>query len=157
MTDRVVFVAGYSGRGKTALLVRLVERLKKRGLRVGVLKRSRSRARVEVAGTDTQRLYGAGADAVGFVGPEECFVRRRGPVDLAEAMGMLGEVDLVLVEGGKHLCGVKIWVGPGAEEGSGSLLAVVDGEPPSSDVPVLSHQDVDRLVELITDHLARGQ
>jgi molybdopterin-guanine dinucleotide biosynthesis protein B len=102
MGNIVAFV-GHSDSGKTSLIERLVAILRKKGYRVGVLKHTHARIRVDRKGTDTDRFRLAGA-AVSAIADDRTLVRFEsvdGPMALVAALA--AEVDMLLVEGHKSL------------------------------------------------------
>ena len=102
MSPNVVGFVGPSGVGKTSLLERLVPVLAARGLVVGAVKHASHGFVADREGTDSDRLYRAGASAVGLVSGAQLatFVRRDGDVSLAAALAALpAGLDVVLVEG----------------------------------------------------------
>ncbi len=99
----VVAFVGHSGAGKTSLIERLVAILRKKGYRVGVLKHTHARIKVDRNGTDTDRFRLAGA-AVSAIADDRTLVRFEGASDPMTLLSSLAaEVDLLLVEGYKQL------------------------------------------------------
>jgi len=106
----VLSVCGWKGSGKTTLVAALARELSARGLRVLAVKRAGEALRLDRDGTDTARLFEAGADVLAF-GPGECLLRRHGAGPLAEALAELGgRYDVVLIEGHKAGPGPKLWL-----------------------------------------------
>jgi molybdopterin-guanine dinucleotide biosynthesis protein MobB len=101
--------AAFSGTGKTTLLLDLLPRLKRAGLRIAVVKHAHHTFDMDHPGKDSYRLRGAGADEMLVAGRcrmawiRECNDNRSEP-SLGEALAMLDpqRLDLVLVEGFKH-------------------------------------------------------
>jgi len=107
----VVHVVGKKKTGKTTIVVRLVELLAARGLRVGTIKHAAHEYPRDVAGTDSYRHRTAGAVLAGFQTPQGFALFGDAPDDeanFARLLGWMQGLDLVIVEGGKHLPGVKI-------------------------------------------------
>ena len=110
----VLGFAAYSGTGKTTLLVRLIPLLKQQGVRVAMVKHAHHEFDIDIPGKDSYELRKAGADQV-LVASD----RRRALVrematpaeprleELVKKLD-LDEVDLVLVEGFRHLPFPKI-------------------------------------------------
>lgn len=111
----VLGVAGPSGSGKTTLLEALIPRLANRGLRVGVLKHARHELRMDAPGTDTSRLYTAGAAMVIAEDARQLAIRRAlsdvndWPVGMEAAPP---DLDLLLVEGYRDAPIARISVAP---------------------------------------------
>ena len=68
---------GYSGSGKTELLLHCLKLLKARGLSPAVLKSS-SEVHAVIASKDSQRFFDEGAAGVGFVDPSQTLLHLPG-------------------------------------------------------------------------------
>lgn len=99
----VLGLAGYSGSGKTTFLEKLITELKRRGYRVGVIKHTHHPVVLDQPGKDTWRHARAGADVVALAAPEGVYLSRKFESDPApeDVIAMIGEMDLILVEGYK--------------------------------------------------------
>jgi molybdopterin-guanine dinucleotide biosynthesis protein MobB len=97
----VITVQGPSGSGKTMLIEQVIERLRARGLSVGVMKHAHDGFTLDRRRKDSQRFWASGAQAVLIAGPEELFIRQRcSSSDLTELLGLLPQgLDCVLIEG----------------------------------------------------------
>jgi molybdopterin-guanine dinucleotide biosynthesis protein B len=99
----VVAVVGASGAEKTSLLEQLLPALRSRGLAVGAVKHASHGFEADRPGKDSQRLYGAGAEAVALVSAVQIATFARpapGGPRLRDALaGLPPGLDLVLVEG----------------------------------------------------------
>lgn len=95
---------GRSGSGKTTLLEKLVAELARRGLRVGVVKHTRHHVESDDPGTDTRRLWEAGAVHTALVTPDRAVHARRyaEPPSLSDVLPAIRGVDLLLIEGFKR-------------------------------------------------------
>lgn len=94
-------VCGYSGAGKTTLILDLVARLRRQGLAAVVVKHDRHGLHLDRDGKDTQRFFAAGADVVA-TDDAQCFSRKRGAVALEPLLLRLqARYDVILVEGFK--------------------------------------------------------
>jgi molybdopterin-guanine dinucleotide biosynthesis protein B len=101
--NNIVSFVGNSDSGKTRLIERLVAILRKKGYRVGVLKHTHARIKVDRKGTDTDRFRLAGA-AVSAIADDRTLVRFEGADDpMALLAALAAEVDILLVEGHKKL------------------------------------------------------
>jgi molybdopterin-guanine dinucleotide biosynthesis protein MobB len=128
--SRVLGVAGWKGSGKTTLLERVVPGLVAGGLGVVVVEHDVHGLRWDAAGSDSDRLFAAGADVV-VAAPGEALGRwRRDPgaaprgheaaegdgTVLAQLAALESRYDLVLVEGYKTESFPKVWLGRPGEE-----------------------------------------
>lgn len=110
----VIGFAAYSGTGKTTLLKKLIPLLRDLGLRAGVIKHAHHDVEFDVPGKDSYVLRKAGAGQVllasdrrwALMGEEAASVEPALPVLLGRMN--LSELDLVLVEGFRHLPFPKI-------------------------------------------------
>lgn len=98
----VIGIAGYSGSGKTTLIEKLIKEFNKHGLSIGVIKHDVHGIADNDIGKDSFRLSAAGAAGVVLCSPV-------GPA-LEEAIAMLSDVDLILVEGFKKANIVKLGI-----------------------------------------------
>jgi len=103
---RVIGLAGWSGAGKTTLIVKLIPLLRARGLTVSTLKHAHHEFDIDKPGKDSFQHREAGATEV-LVASANRFAlmhELRGAPEpcLAELLARLSPVDLVLVEGYKR-------------------------------------------------------
>jgi molybdopterin-guanine dinucleotide biosynthesis protein MobB len=110
----VLGFAAYSGTGKTTLLVKLLPLLKQNGLRVALIKHAHHDFDIDIPGKDSYELRKAGADQVLVASAHRIALIRESdtgddPVleDLINQLD-LEHVDLVLVEGFRHIAFPKI-------------------------------------------------
>jgi len=111
---RVIGLAGWSGAGKTTLIVKLIPCLRARGLTVSTLKHAHHEFDIDKPGKDSFLHREAGATEV-LVASANRFAlmhELRGAPEpcLAELLARLSPVDLVLVEGYKRDAHPKIEV-----------------------------------------------
>lgn len=103
---KVAAITGYSGAGKTTLIVALIRRYLAAGLRVGAIKHTHHVLNEERRG-DTGAFLDAGAEPVVFAGNGEAVVFRHSGImrvrfdDERDLLQQFGDTDVVLVEGFK--------------------------------------------------------
>lgn len=98
----VVQIVGYKNTGKTTLVCRLTELLKQRNYKVGTVKSDAHDFEMDEPGTDTWRHQQAGADITAISSSRRSAVLSNAPSTLAELLGHMKHVDIVLVEGFKR-------------------------------------------------------
>jgi len=111
----VLGFAAYSGTGKTTLLVKLLPLMKLQGLRVAMIKQTHHDFEIDKPGKDSYELRKAGADQVLLASDRRSALITEYEEDSAKP-GLpelvceldLDNIDLVLVEGFKHLPFAKI-------------------------------------------------
>ncbi|MBI4412974.1 MAG: molybdopterin-guanine dinucleotide biosynthesis protein B [candidate division NC10 bacterium] len=159
----VIAIVGRTGAGKTALLERLIPALTARGYRVGTVKHHHGGVLdLDAPGKDTWRHAKAGAVVVALAGSEQTAVFRGSGSTLDEITHLLlGEVDVVLVEGFKgtekpKIEVVRAAVSPeplcGPED---RLLALVSDVPLSRGVPVFGPEDAAGVAALVARYLEK--
>jgi molybdopterin-guanine dinucleotide biosynthesis adapter protein len=103
---RLIGLAGWSGAGKTTLIVKLIPELNSRGLRVSTIKHAHHAFDLDQPGKDSYEHRAAGADEVLVVSAKRVALMRelRGTPEppLPELLRLLKPVDLVLIEGFKR-------------------------------------------------------
>jgi molybdopterin-guanine dinucleotide biosynthesis adapter protein len=109
---RVIGLAGWSGAGKTTLILKLIPALKVRGFSVSTLKHAHHHFDVDVKGKDSYQHRMAGANEV-LVASKNRFALMRelwgeDEPPLKELLAKLSPVDVVLVEGFKTAAHKKI-------------------------------------------------
>ena len=163
-----VHVVGAHKSGKTTHAVALVEALAARGFAVGAVKHTRHDHDTDVSGTDSQRLFAAGASPVVFVSG-----RRTGVHAWHGEEPALDEVirrempsaDVVVVEGFRESAGPKVEVcrsatgrDPVAASDPGVFAVAADRVTPhSASVPRVGLGDVDALLPLVVRALGLGE
>ena len=160
-TDRplppLICIVGYSGAGKTTLMVNLITRLTRRGLRVGTIKHDVHGFQMDQPGKDSFRHKAAGAATSIISSPHQMTMvtdvdHDHAPQDL---LPMLATMDIVLAEGFKRGPLPKIEVfraetgkGP-ACQGDPRLLAVVSDVPLDWGVRYFATTDADDLADYL--------
>ncbi|HOT93510.1 MAG TPA: molybdopterin-guanine dinucleotide biosynthesis protein B [Anaerolineae bacterium] len=158
----VISFVGRSNSGKTTLIEKLIPLLRQRGYRVGVIKHTlRQDVETDIPGTDTRRLWDAGADHVAFVTPDRLVHTRRcvTPPTLEMALAGVTDVDLVIAEGFKHGEFPKIEVTRAARDPhlipdvENRIACVTDVPDLASDLPHFGLDDVIALADFIENSL----
>jgi molybdopterin-guanine dinucleotide biosynthesis protein B len=160
---KVIGIAGWSGAGKTTLVIRLLPALIARGLSVSTIKHAHHAFDVDKRGKDSYRHRDAGAHEVLISSRHRWALmheRRDGSeAELSELLDRLTPVDLVLVEGFKDYPHDKVEVyreslgKPLLAEHDPNVVAVAsDVRPPGLAVPVLGLDDVDAIAQFIMRH-----
>lgn len=111
---RVIGLAGWSGAGKTTLIVKLIPYLRERGIVVSTLKHAHHAFDVDQPGKDSYLHREAGAREVLVASSRRYALMHelRGAEEpgLSELLARMSPVDLILVEGYKRDAHVKIEV-----------------------------------------------
>ena len=89
----------YSNTGKTTYIERLIACLASRGVRVGAVKHDAHDFDVDKPGKDSWRFAQAGAAVVALASDTKCAVMEYRPVDYAEVLSRIKNVDVVICEG----------------------------------------------------------
>src|SRR5579863_6759340 len=134
---RVIGFAGWSGAGKTTLIVRLIPELNRRGFRVSTVKHAHHAFDLDQPGKDSYEHRAAGAEEVLVASANRVALMRelRGAPEpsLPELLRLLKPVDLVLIEGFKRDPMPKI-----------EIFRIANGKPQL-------HPNDPRIVALISD------
>ncbi len=160
---RVIGLAGWSGAGKTVLIVKLIPRLRACGLTVSTLKHAHHAFDIDTPGKDSFLHREAGATEV-LVASANRFAlmhELRGAPEprLADLLGRLSPVDLVLVEGYKRDRHPKIEVFRAAngkpflypDDPTIIALASDTREGAPAGLPLADLDDIDAVVALARD------
>ncbi len=134
---RVIGFAGFSGAGKTTLIVRLIPELARRGFSVSTIKHAHHGFDIDRPGKDSYEHRAAGAHEVLVVSANRLALMRelRGAPEpsLADLLRLVAPVDLILIEGFKRESLPKI-----------EVYRAANGKPPI-------HPQDDRIVALVSD------
>jgi len=160
---RVIGFAGFSGAGKTTLIVRLIPELNRRGFSVSTIKHAHHGFDLDQPGKDSYEHRAAGAHEVLVSSANRVALMRelRGAPEptLAELLRLLEPVDLALVEGFKRDSLPKIEVHrvanlkPALHPQDDSIVALIsdDADPPSH-LPHASIDDIAAAADLALAH-----
>lgn len=156
-------IVGWKNTGKTGLTERLVAEFCARGLAVSTIKHAHHDADMDQPGTDSYRHRAAGASEVVLSTPHRVAVlqelRGANEPPLADLLGRLQPVDLVLIEGYKREDHPKIETHRAASgktliaPGDPTILAVASDVPLDLDLPVLSLDDTRAVADFIAREL----
>jgi molybdopterin-guanine dinucleotide biosynthesis adapter protein len=153
---RVIGLTGWSGAGKTTLILKIIPALKQRGFSVSTLKHAHHNFDVDVKGKDSYAHREAGAQEVLVASKNRYALMRewRGMDEppLKELLTKLSPVDFVLVEGFKHEAHKKIALHrvanlkPPVWEGLSHIVAQVSD---AQEANVIALDDVPAIVGVI--------
>ena len=161
---KVMGIVGWSGSGKTSLLIQVLPILKGRGLRVSTMKHAHHWFDVDTRGKDSFRHREAGASEVLVVTSSRWVLMhesREEPEPSIEALiERMTPVDLLLIEGFKTHSHPKLEIHRQSEgkpllslEDPGIVAVASDRPLPGLAVPVLDLNDPDAIAEFILGHL----
>lgn len=157
---RAIGLAGWSGAGKTTLLARLIPELARRNLAVSTIKHAHHAFDVDTPGKDSYVHREAGAREV-LVASDKRWalmheLRGAPPPSLAELLGHLAAVDLVLIEGFRHEAHPRIEVHraangkPPLHPDDPGIVAIASDVPfPQAGRPVVALDDVAAIADLV--------
>ena len=161
---RIIGLAGWSGAGKTTLMVRLLPCLIGRGLSVSTLKHAHHRFDVDVPGKDSYEHRKAGARQVMVASGARWALmtelRTAREPALPELVARMDPVDLIIVEGFKRDAHPKIEIHRAANEkpwmrpDMPGIVAVASDVPPPYDLPRAPLDDVEAVADLVLAHAA---
>jgi molybdopterin-guanine dinucleotide biosynthesis protein B len=161
---RVIGLAGWSGAGKTTLIVKLIPALRARGFSVSTLKHAHHAFDIDKPGKDSYQHREAGATEVLVASANRWALMHelRGALEpaFASLLAHLAEVDFVIVEGFKAAAHAKLEVHRLANgkpflfpEDANIKAVVCDLADPAATLPArLPHahlDDIDAVAELI--------
>jgi molybdopterin-guanine dinucleotide biosynthesis adapter protein len=159
---RVIGFAGWSGAGKTTLIVRLIPELNQRGLSVSTIKHAHHNFDLDQPGKDSYEHRAAGAEEVVVASANRVALMRelRGAPEpsLRELLRLLNPVDLVLVEGFKRdpLPKIEIYRAangkPPLYPDDRNIVALISDAAPSGGLPHASIDDIASAADLVLAH-----
>jgi len=161
----VLGFAAYSGSGKTTLLSELLPLLVLDNLRVGVIKHSHHDFEIDQPGKDSYRLRKAGARQMLIASPYRTALISEQPAAQEPELGDLltkldrGHLDLVLVEGFRHIAFPKIEIHravtgkPLLHPEDDSIIAIASDTEINTTLPRLDLNRPQDIAEFITEYL----
>lgn len=162
---RIIGLAGWSGAGKTTLLIRLIPELAARGVAVSTVKHAHHAFDVDRPGKDSYEHRSAGARQVLVASARRWALmtelRDAPEPPLADLLGQLSPVDLVLVEGFKRDPHPKLEVHRGVNgkpwlhpEDPAIVAIASDIAPPPGAPPHVHLDEVAAVADLLLAHAA---
>lgn len=160
---KILGLAGWSGSGKTSLLVKLIPELVRRGHSVSTLKHAHHNFDVDRPGKDSYEHRIAGASEV-LISSANCFAlmhELRGAPEptVGELVARLSPVDLVLIEGYKAHAHDKLEVHrpalgkPLLAAEDRYVVAVASDAPiPGLKVPLIDLNNVSAIADFVVAH-----
>jgi molybdopterin-guanine dinucleotide biosynthesis protein B len=160
---RIIGFAGWSGAGKTTLIVKLIPELNRRGLSVSTIKHAHHNFDLDQPGKDSYEHRAAGAEEVLVASAHRVALMRelRGSPEptVAELLRLLKRVDLVLVEGFKRdpLPKIEIFRAangkPPMQPNDPRIVALIsDVVETSAGLPQASIDDIAAAADLVLAH-----
>ncbi|MBR0650790.1 molybdopterin-guanine dinucleotide biosynthesis protein B [Roseomonas terrae] len=159
---RIIGLAGWSGAGKTTLMVKLLPRLIGQGLSVSTLKHAHHRFDVDVPGKDSWEHRKAGAQQVMVASGARWALmtelRTAREPTLPELLARMDPADLIIVEGFKRDAHPKIEVHraangkPWMRPEMPGIVAVASDIAPPYDLPHALLDDVEGVAALVLAH-----
>jgi molybdopterin-guanine dinucleotide biosynthesis protein B len=157
---RIIGLAGWSGSGKTTLVTKVIPVLVGRGLKVATVKHAHHAFDTDQPGKDSWMHRQAGASEVAIVSSRRWAIlhelRDEPEPPLAEILGKLSAVDLVLIEGFKRHAHPKLEVyraavgKPLLHPEDDCIVAVATDAPlAEAAVPVVMLDDVERVANVL--------
>ena len=160
---KIIGIVGWSGSGKTSLLVALLPLLTARGLKVSTMKHAHHRFDVDQPGKDSYRHREAGASEVMVVASTRWVLmhetREEAEPSIEELIQRITPVDLLLIEGFKTHAHPKLEIHRSSEgkpllsPSDPEIVAVAsDTELTGLKVPVLDLNDPAAIAAFILDY-----
>ncbi|MEE9162519.1 MAG: molybdopterin-guanine dinucleotide biosynthesis protein B [Candidatus Neomarinimicrobiota bacterium] len=162
VTPPVIAIVGPSGSGKTRVATTLIRMLVDRGYRIAAVKHAAHGHQVDRAGTDSVRLFQAGAGRVVVSSPGQvtAIEQTRGETRLEDIVASLdSSYELVVAEGFKNSAVAKVLVlapempSPSPE----NVIAVVGDCGGAENVPCYTFQELDGLASQIQEQIMGSQ
>ena len=154
----VVAFAAYSGTGKTTLIEKLILELKSRSLRLAVIKHDGHKFEIDHEGKDSWRFAQAGADITMISSSEKTAYVEQGDLSLEQLLGMVHDVDLILVEGYKNKDLPQIGIarketGKGFTADISRFIALVTDMEVDTVLPCFGLEDISPIADFIQERM----
>jgi molybdopterin-guanine dinucleotide biosynthesis protein B len=163
---RIIGIAGWSGAGKTTLLTKVIPCIVGRGFKVATLKHAHHGFDIDQPGKDSHSHRMAGATEV-VVGSARRWalvheLRDEPEPTLAELIGKISPVDIILVEGYKRESHPKLEVHraavakPYLYPADPAIVAIASDEAlPGARIPVVDLDDIEGITDILLRHAGR--
>lgn len=160
---KVFGLVGWSGSGKTELMVKLLPELKRRGFKVSTMKHTHHNFDMDKPGKDSYRHREAGAEEVMVTSGRRWALvhelREEPEPDMDSLIEQMTPVDLLLIEGFKRNNHAKLEVSR-VETGKSLIAAdddtivavACDAQLEGLSIPVLDLDDVTAVADFIVKH-----
>jgi molybdopterin molybdotransferase len=157
--------AAFSGTGKTTLLEQLLPMLTRAGLKVGMLKHAHHQFDIDQPGKDSYRLRKAGAAQMLIASKHRNAMMVETPDEEPSFEELLSrfdqnKLDLILVEGFKHLAFPKIELNrselgkPWLHQEDPTIIAVASDAPQNTlPLPQFSINDIEAIAEYVVQYV----
>lgn len=154
----LVAFAAYSGTGKTTLIEKLIAVLKEKGLRLAVIKHDGHRFEIDREGKDSWRFTQAGASVTIISCAEQTAYMEQRSLPLDRLLGMVHDVDLILVEGYKNEALPQIGMarketGKGFTDDIGRFIALVTDLEVETSLPCFAPDDIEGISNFIMERI----
>jgi len=168
----VLGFAAYSGTGKTTLLKQLIPLLKDKGVRIGMIKHAHHNFDIDTPGKDSYELRKAGAEQMLIASQKRWALMvetpdLQGDPDLDELLHRLdhSKLDLILVEGFKHIAFAKIELHRPSlgkdllfpQDDTIIAVATDQTEEIKTDLPILEINNPGMIADFVFDFLKRAR
>jgi len=157
----ISFIAKGTNSGKTYILERIIEELKKRGRTVAAVKHSMHLPSIDQQGKDTAKFAQKGADRIMLFSDNALMLYERIEPDIEHLANMATrDIDIVVVEGFKHgpfkkievfnkkLYGVPLCI----EQPDKDIIAIITDDSVDTKIPVFSFHDVEGICDFLDRH-----
>lgn len=154
----LVAFAAYSGTGKTTLIEKLIPILKGNGIRSAAIKHDGHPFEIDHEGKDSWRIAHAGADITVVSSSEQTAYIERRDLSFERLLGMVHDVDLILVEGYKDKALPQIGMArKGAGKGSTAdisrFIALVTDLEVETELPCFALEDAEGIAVFIMEEM----
>ena len=158
----ILSVTGWSGSGKTTFIERLIPLLKEKGISIACIKHDAHHFEIDKEGKDSFRISKAGAVMTGLLSSQKGVWMENRSISLEEMIRFVHDVDLILLEGGSSTPYPKILIyreelGKDMRVDPEKCLAVVSDRPLPGQIRQFRFEEMDKVVNLITDYLKRKE